>query len=242
MNRLIQALIIAAVLFLGPLFIWGLTQDYSAAVRQVINDNKPTNAKIHQARREIEKGTKALGTAKVELKRTRTEQSRIEDLLSTAPMPLTKMRQRHQELKRIVRQASQTGQSIRYADQSLSPNDVQRILVRQRTYLESYKGHQQALAKLKALEQKLESVIIQARQDRAVAESQLAYAQTLTRIASTISRASESTGLNGTNHPFGAARDTLLEVISLQETLLQVDEPSTSDGMQLFKTGEITTQ
>lgn len=242
MNRLLLAVAIATILLLGPLFVWGIIQDYGSAVRDRINENKPARAKIHQAQREIETGTKALGATKVGLTRIQREQSRLQDLLAQAPLPVETMQHRHEKLKRLVARANQTGQQIRYQGRAFTADEMRLVLIRQRTYLESLKQYEQALVKLEALGKNLESMIVQAIHERALAQSQLAYARSLTRIATTVDQTSGLTDLGGVLRPFDNARDTLLGVIAHQEMLLAVDRPSAIDGSHLFESGEIGAQ
>lgn len=237
MNRILPAAVIAVVLFLGPTYVLGLLEDFARAAHFTINDAKPAKAKLAQARREIRQGNRALAKTQVELARIHNEQGRLRSLLARVPMPQADMQRRHEELRRLVDHAAQTGQRIRYAGQDLTTDQMLLVLVKQRAYLASAKQHNQALANLETLERQLEVMVVQAQHEKALAQANLEYASILTRVASAASR---TTGPVGGVHPYGNARSTLRELIALQETTLSVNQPTTLDGSDLFTSGHLT--
>ena len=238
MNKLVLGILIAAVLFLGPLFAWSLIQDYAGAAREQINEAKPPKVKLHQTQRQIEEGNHKVGKAKAQIVKIRNEQARLQELMNQAPMPLSVLEKRHAEMRALVIQAERSGQHIRFAGQDMSASEMRLVLVRQRAYLESIRHYQQALRKLAELERRLESMVLQARHERAIAEAELKYARTLTQIASTVDQATGTIDLGTGIRPYGNARDVLVEVIAVQESRLELDEPHNQDSAQLFKKGE----
>jgi hypothetical protein len=76
----------------------------------------------------------------------------------------------------------------------------------------------------------MEGLVVRARQERAVTQTDLEYARTLTRISRTVTRYSSLSGLDGGAGLFGSAHDTLRDVIAVQETWLEVDEPAAREG------------
>ena len=58
-------LVCLMAVFLGPVIICDLVTDYRYAVREYLDDQKPTQAKIHEAERKINKGTESVAKLKV---------------------------------------------------------------------------------------------------------------------------------------------------------------------------------
>ncbi len=234
MSKIAIAVGVVAVLFLGPLFAWDIVRDYRRATQDEIDRTKPATVKIAQAERQMEEGTEALGRTRAELARIEEERTRLEELLAQAPMPLDEMETRHEELRALIAEAEQTGGRIEHAGRVATPAEMRLVATRQRAVIRSFRRYEQAVGKLEGLRTNLEGLVVRARQERATTKTDLEYARTLTRISRTVTRYSSLSGLDGGAGLFGSAHDTLRDVIAVQETWLEVDEPATPEGQPLF--------
>jgi len=209
-------------LLLGPAIIFDLVTDYSYAAEKYLGSRKPTQARIHEAERKINKGTEAVAELKVALRRMERERERIEGLLARAPLPPAEMRQQHEALKTLTTEARRTGQRVEYNGRASTPDEMETVLARQRTELEKYERYAQRIEDIEEMKNRTQATIGQALDERETAKTELEYARSLTRIA-------EATAV--TKAPFEArvgefreAEEALEGIIALQEVRLGTTE------------------
>ncbi len=234
MSKIAMAVGIVAVLFLGPLFAWDLVKDYRRATQDEIDRAQPATVKIAKAERQMAEGTEALGRTRAELARIEEERTRLDELLAQAPMGLDEMESRHEELVALIAEATRSGGSIEHAGRVATPAEMRLVVTRQRAVIRSFRRYEQAALRLDGLKVNMEGLVVRARQERAVTKTDLEYARTLTRISRTVTRTRSLSGLDGGANLFDSAHDTLRDVIAVQETWLEVDDPAANDDLPLF--------
>jgi len=234
MSKIAIAVGIVAVLFLGPLFAWDLVTDYRRATQDEIDRAQPATVKIAKAERQMAEGTEALGRTRAELARIEEERTRLEELLAQAPMPLGELERRNTELVTLIVEAERTGGSIEHAGRVATPAEMRLVATRQRAVIRSFRRYEQAALRLDGLKVNMEGLVVRARQERAVTQTDLEYARQLTRISRTVTRTRSLSGSGGGADLFDSAHDTLRDVIAVQETWLEVDEPVAPEGQPLF--------
>ena len=209
-------------LFLGPVIIYDLVTDYRAAAQEWFGSCKPAYAKIHEAERNINRGTEAVARLKIAVRQMEREKEGLAGLLAQAPMSLPEMQRQHEALRALVAEAHKTGGLIEYGGRVQTPAEMENALSRQQAELEKYERYAVTIEKLDKMLARTEATISQALDERGAVKVDLEYARSLTRIAQATSVTQAP--FEPTVGQFRQAEEALAGIIELQEVRLETEE------------------